>query len=241
VWLKQLPLALTDLSIEERFMSTLKPYRDRGVRTLIWLPLSSRKQRLGAIGFGSIEPKHYDDHTVHFLEQVSGLVAQAINDLLMRQALAAEEEQLRALTALSIQLSERSASTLRALHEERSGLEAVLEINAALAATKLDLKQMFPAIAKSLSRAVAHNTAVINLWNEEQRNYLVFAKGSGEGFEFAPAGMGLSSERAFTTRVLERFPKGAVVRRAELDAAAPRFEVVRNALQAGIVCWCAVP
>lgn len=33
-----------------------------------------------------------DDHTVHFLEQVSGLVTLAINNLLMRQALAGEEE-----------------------------------------------------------------------------------------------------------------------------------------------------
>ena len=29
--------------------------------------------------------------------------------------------------------------------------------------------------------------------------------------------------------------------RAELDAAAPQFEVVQGALNAGIVCWCTVP
>ena len=241
VWSKQLPLTLSDLAIEERFMSTLKPYRDKGVRSLILFPLSSRKQRLGAIGFGSVEPRRYDDHTVHFLEQISGLVTLAIKNLLMRQALGGEEEHLRALTALSIQLSERSAKALRALHEERSRLEAVLEINAALAGTKLDMKQMFPAISRTLSKAVRHDTAVINLWNEEQRNYVVFAKGSDQDSEFAPAGMMLASESAFTTLVLERFPKGAVVRRAELEAAAPQFEIVRNALQAGIVCWCAVP
>jgi formate hydrogenlyase transcriptional activator len=241
VWLKQLPLILSDLNCEERFIKTLKPYRDKGVRSLILLPLSTGKERLGAIGFGSVEPKDYDDHTVHFLEQVSGLVALAVNNLLTRQALAGEEEQLRALTALSIQFSERSANMLRALCDERSALEAVLEINAALAATKLDMKQMFPAVSKSLSRAIAHDTALVNLWSEEESNYLVFAKGSGEGFRFAPAGMVLPAERAFTRQVLDRFPKGAVVRRAELEAAAPRFDVVRGALESGIVCWCAVP
>ena len=241
VWCNQSPLALNDLATEERFVATLKPYRDKGVRSLILLPLTSQKQRLGAIGFGKLEAANYDDHTVHFLEQVAGLVALAISNVLTQQAVGVEEERLRALTAVSIQLSERSARAHRALQEERTRLETVLEINSALAATKLDLKQMFPAIAKSLARALAHDTAVINLWNEEQCNYLVFAKGSGEGFEFAPAGMVLPSESAFTTRVLERFPKGAVVRRAELEAAAPRFEVVRDALQSGIVCWCAVP
>ncbi len=240
VWSKQLPLLLSDLNSEERFTKTLKPYRDKGVHSLILLPLSTGKQRLGAIGFGSVEPKDYDDHTVHYLEQVSSLVALAINNLLSRQALAGEEEQLRALTALSIQLSERSANMLRSLHDERSAIEAVLEINAALAATKLDLKQMFPAVSKSLSRAIPHDTAFINVWNEEECNYLVFAKG-GQEFAFAPAGMVLPAERAFTSQVLERFPNGAVVRRAELEAAAPRFEVVRSALESGIVCWCAVP
>jgi len=114
---------------------------------------------------------------VHFLEQIAGLVGLAISNLLTRQAAASEEEQLRALTAVSLQLSERSIRGHHTLQQERARLETVLEINAALAASKLAMKQMFPAISKSLGRIVPHDVAIINLWNEEQRSYLVFAKG----------------------------------------------------------------
>jgi len=241
VWSKQSSLELHDLAVEKRFISTLQPYRSRGIRSLVLVPLTSQHQRLGTIGFGKIQPQHFDDQTVRFLEQIAGLVALAINNLLTQQAVAGEEEQLRALTAVSIQLSERSAHAHRALRDERSRLETVLEINSALAATRLDMKHMFPAVSKSLSRALSHDTAVINLWDEEQQSYSVFAQGAVNASEFAPAGMVLPSEAAFTTRVLERFPEGTVVRRAELETAAARFAVVRKALQAGIVCWCTVP
>jgi formate hydrogenlyase transcriptional activator len=241
VWSRQMPLVLPDLAVEERFLPSLKRYLAKGVRSLVLVPLTSPSQRLGAIGFGKIEREHFDDQTVHFLEQVAGLVALAISNLLTQQAVAGEEEQLRALTAVSIQLSERSTRAHRALRDERSRLETVLEINAALAATKLDMKQMFPAISKSLSRALPHDTALINLWNEEQQSYVVFAQGAVNASEFAPAGMVLPSEAAFTTRVLEQFPEGTTVRRADLELAAQQFEVVRSALQAGIVCWCTVP
>jgi len=176
-----------------------------------------------------------------FLEQIAGLVALAISNLLTLQAVAGEEEQLRALTAVSIQLSERSIRAHHALRAERARLETVLEINAALAATKLDMQQMFPAVSESLARAVLHDTALINLWNEEQGNYVVFAKARRNGSDFAPSGMVLPSGNSFTAQVLERNPQGTIVRRAELEAVAPQFEIVRNALSAGIVCWCAVP
>ncbi len=80
-----------------------------------------------------------------------------------------------------------------------------------------------------------------NLWNEKQRSYLVFAKGASHESEFAPPGMVLPSDNAFTTQILEKYPQGTVVRRAELEAAAPQFEVVQGALNAGIGCWCTVP
>jgi GAF domain-containing protein len=100
---------------------------------------------------------------------------------------------------------------------------------------------MFPAVSKSLARTVSHDTAVINLGNEERRSYIVFAKGSNNGPDFAPSGMVLPSGESFTAQVLEKNPQGTIVRRAELEAAVPQFEMVRNALKAGIVSWCTVP
>jgi hypothetical protein len=154
--------------------------------------------------FGSSKPSDYENGAARFLEQIAGLVALAISNLLTRQAVAGEEEKLRALTALSIQLSERSIRAHHVLQAERARLETILEINAALAATKLDMQQMFPAVSKSLARAVSHDTAVINLWNEERRSYVVFAEASNNGPDFAPSGMVLPSGKSFTAQVLAK-------------------------------------
>jgi formate hydrogenlyase transcriptional activator len=203
--------------------------------------MSTARRKIGALGFSSTHSKNYDSQTINFLAQITGLAALAVENSLLKEAIAGEEEQLRGLTAASIQLSERSASDYAALREERARLEAILEINVALAGTRLDMKQIFPAISRSLGKAVPHDTAVINLWNEDLCSYLVFAKSNREGSEFAPAGLVLPSQNAFTTQVLDMHPDGAVVQRAELEAVAPQFEVVQSALNAGIVGWCVVP
>jgi GAF domain-containing protein len=241
VWMDQSPLVLEDLDRETRFFSALQRFRSKGLRSIAMLPMTTMGQRLGVLVFGSSNPSDFENGALQFLEPIAGLVGLAISNMLARRAVAGEEEQLRALTAVSIQLSERSVQAHRTLQEERTRLEAVLEINAALAATKLDMRQMFPTISKSLARTVSHDTAVVNLWNEEQRSYVVFAKGSSNGSEFAPQGMVLPSDHAFTSRILETYPLGTIVRRAELEAAAPQFDVVRNSLNAGILCWCIVP
>jgi formate hydrogenlyase transcriptional activator len=237
----QLPLVIQDLNREIRFVTALSVFRAKGLRSIAILPLTTIDQRLGVLVFGSSKPSDYENGAARFLEQIAGLVALAISNLLTRQAVAGEEEKLRALTALSIQLSERSIRAHHVLQAERARLETILEINAALAATKLDMQQMFPAVSKSLARAVSHDTAVINLWNEERRSYVVFAEASNNGPDFAPSGMVLPSGKSFTAQVLAKNPQGTIVRRAELEAAAPQFELVRNALKAGIVSWCTAP
>jgi len=237
----QAPLVLNDLNLETRFGAALSMFRSQGLRSIAILPLTTIDQRLGVLVFGSSKPSDFENGAARFLEQIAGLVALAISNLLTRQAVADEEEQLRALTAVSIQLSERSIRAHHALQGERVRLETILEINAALAATKLDMQQMFPAISESLARAVSHDTAVINLWNEDRQNYVVFAKANVNGSDFAPSGMVLPSRKSFTEQVLQRNPQGTIVRRAELEAVAAEFEVVGSALKAGIVCWGTAP
>ena len=78
---------------------------------------------------------------------------------------------------------------------------------------------MFPAISDSLSRVVAHDTAVVNLWDEERQSYTVLVPANTASSEFAPAGMVLEAEDSFTPRILETHPQGTVVRRAEMAAA----------------------
>jgi GAF domain-containing protein len=106
--MKQSPLVLEDLHRETGFSGTLPMFRSRGLRSIAVLPMTTMGQPLGVIAFGSDKPSDFTNGAVHFLEQITGLVGLAISNLLTRQAVAGEEEQLRALTAVSIQLSERS-------------------------------------------------------------------------------------------------------------------------------------
>lgn len=123
VVINQLPLVLEDLNREIRFVTALAMFRSKGLRSMAILPLTTIDQRMGVLVFGSSKPSDFENGAARFLEQIAGLVALAISNLLTRQAVAGEEEQLRALTAVSIQLSERSIRAHHALRAERARLE----------------------------------------------------------------------------------------------------------------------
>jgi GAF domain-containing protein len=98
----QAPLVLNDLNRETRFGAALSMFRSQGLRSIAILPLTTIDQCLGVLVFGSSKPSDFENGAARFLEQIAGLVALAISNLLTRQAVAGEEEQLRALTAVSI-------------------------------------------------------------------------------------------------------------------------------------------
>ncbi len=113
VWMNQSSLVIGDLIRETRFPGALQMFHSKGLRSVAMLPMTSTSQRLGVLVFGSFKPSDYENGAVHFLEQIAGLVGLAISNLLTRQAAASEEEQLRALTAVSLQLSEQHSGAPR--------------------------------------------------------------------------------------------------------------------------------
>jgi GAF domain-containing protein len=95
-------LVLNDLNRETRFGAALSMFRSQGLRSIAILQLTTIDQCLGVLVFGSSKPSDFENGAARFLEQIAGLVALAISNLLTRQAVAGEEEQLRALTVVSI-------------------------------------------------------------------------------------------------------------------------------------------
>jgi formate hydrogenlyase transcriptional activator len=156
VWSQQQPLVVSDLQVDERFRTVLDLYASRGFRSLIVLPMTTARRRLGTLCFGSTQATQYDDEVLYFLERLASLVGLALENSLsldvsvLKKALRSEEEQLRDLAALRLQLSERTAAAYEALRREQEQLETVLEIQTALASSRLDLRQMFPAITAPL-------------------------------------------------------------------------------------------
>jgi formate hydrogenlyase transcriptional activator len=242
VWAQQQPLVLEDLDmVSNGFGDIIESYKSQGMRSLIILPMTTGRRRLGALGFGAPEPTHYDEATAGFLQRLAGLAALALENAITREAVDREDERLRALTQISIQLCERSVQEHKTLQKERERLETVLEINAALSSSRLDLKQIFPAISSCLGKAVPHDAAVVNLWNDDGGFYETRALGSNQPEAFSPWGWRAPGSETVANTILKKSPDGAVIRREELENFSQRFVITKQALDAGLVCWCLAP
>lgn len=141
VWQHQQPLVCTNLEQETRFPKVMPMIRQAGIRSLCIVPLTSARERLGAMGVGSLEDHHYGQAEIDFLEQVARQVAVAVeNTLNLEHAQQAEQEMRR--------------------QYERERL--MLEINNAVV-SHLSLRDLLKAISLSLRRVIPHDAALLTL------------------------------------------------------------------------------
>lgn len=141
LWQHQQPLVCTNLEQETRFPKVMPMIRQAGIRSLCIVPLTSARERLGAMGVGSLEDHHYGQAEIDFLQQVAKQVAVAVeNTLNFQRAHQAEEEARRRF--------------------ERERL--MLEINNAVV-THLSLRDLLKAISLSLRRIIPHDASLLTL------------------------------------------------------------------------------
>jgi len=136
VWQNQEPLIIHDLNEETRFPVT-EAIRDRAVRSLCVLPLTTAQQRLGVLGVWSDEPGTYDSQDLEFAQLVASHIAVAVGAQCYQHKLARERE--------------------------RS--ELLLEVNNMLVAN-LDLRELVSAVSVCLQRVLPHDLAGIALFDE---------------------------------------------------------------------------
>ncbi len=96
VYHHQQPLIIPSLDSETRFAAVAEMLKNRGVRSVCVLPLTTVHRRLGGLAFGSIEADAYSEEEVNFLSFVANQVALAVDDALNFDALQHAEEALRA-------------------------------------------------------------------------------------------------------------------------------------------------
>lgn len=141
VWQHQQPLICQNLDQETRFPQVMPMIRQAGIRSLCIVPLTSARERLGAMGVGSLENHHYGQVEIDFLQQVARQVAVAVeNTLNFERAHQAEQEMRR--------------------QYERERL--MLEINNAVV-SHLSLRDLLKAISLSLRRVIPHDAALLTL------------------------------------------------------------------------------
>ncbi|OQW35367.1 MAG: hypothetical protein A4E19_00905 [Nitrospira sp. SG-bin1] len=107
VWQGQQPLLVPNLADEQRWPMVIGHMKEDGTESFCFVPLTTARGRLGAMGFLSLQKEAYSDKDIEFLQQVAQQVAVAVENALafhqiaeLKDKLAKEklylEEELRA-------------------------------------------------------------------------------------------------------------------------------------------------
>jgi formate hydrogenlyase transcriptional activator len=95
VYQHQQPLIIPSLDAETRFPAVAEMLKNRGVRSVCTLPLTTVHRRLGGLALGSLEADAYSSEEVSFLSLVANQVALAVDDALNFDASQHATEALR--------------------------------------------------------------------------------------------------------------------------------------------------
>ena len=216
VWTHQQPLTVNDLAEEHRFPKLMSILRENGVQSFCAVPLTTVQRRLGAMGFGSLQQRTYQDADLRFMQQVAKQVAVAVDNAFNSEAALAYQRQLA---------------------RERDRQRLLLEVNNAVI-SHLELRQLLKAISVSLSRVVPHDLAGFALFDFEKQQLSAHALDFPRNQDFVETGDAIPLEgtpegRAFTSR------QTVLIRK--LDSAEFPAAIVRRAEAAGLNSGCAVP
>jgi PAS domain S-box-containing protein len=96
VYHHQQPLIIPSLDAETRFPAVVEMLKNRGVRSVCALPLTTVHRRLGGLAVGSTKLDAYSSEEVKFLSLVANQVALAVDDALNFDASQRAKEALRA-------------------------------------------------------------------------------------------------------------------------------------------------
>jgi formate hydrogenlyase transcriptional activator len=97
----QEPLVIPSVDSEDRFPEMMQILRDRGIRSICALPLSTAHRRLGSLMIASSCPFTYKDEDVRFLSLVVDQIALAMDDSLNFQDSKRAQERLELLLDLT--------------------------------------------------------------------------------------------------------------------------------------------
>lgn len=94
VWQTQQPLIVPDLADERRWPKVMGHMSEDGTKSFCFVPLTTARGRLGAMGFMSLQEEAYSDADLEFLDQVAKQVAVAVENALAFQQIAELKDKL---------------------------------------------------------------------------------------------------------------------------------------------------
>jgi formate hydrogenlyase transcriptional activator len=145
VWRDQQPLIIRDLDQDTRF-PTAQILRDKNIKSVCCLPLSTVHQRLGTLNLWSEEAGAYDTFDLKFAQLVTSQIAVAVEAQFYREQLA----------------------------HERDRSQLLLQVNNTLV-SNLNLRELLKSISGSLGAVMPHEAAALTLYDESLNQLRVAA------------------------------------------------------------------
>jgi formate hydrogenlyase transcriptional activator len=220
VWESQQPLMVEDVAAEKRFPKLMSILRESGVRSYCTVPLTSPMRRLGAMSFGTVQKRTFQETEIHFMQRVARQVAVSVDNVLHEASARQAQQQLA---------------------HERDRVRLLLEVNNAVV-SHLNLDKLFPAVSECLRRVVQHDGSALVLVDETNRRFRVqvlqFAKNESfieEGNVASDCCAQPPSGIAITTR------KPAVFSEKDLEDLCSKSPVAQRLVAEGVKAFCSIP
>jgi formate hydrogenlyase transcriptional activator len=211
VWTHQRPLTVNDLSQEQRFPKLMSMLRENGVKSFCTVPLTTAHRRLGAMGFGSLQSRTYQDADLQFMQQVAKQVAVAIDNALNSDQLA----------------------------RERDRQELLLKVNNAVVA-HLDLDDLFTAVSACLRTVIQHDGSSLLLHNADTGQWRIHVLDFTNNESFIEEGGNKDCPASPSCRAIAT-GKPAVFREQDLKDMAESSPIAKELLDRGVKSFCSVP
>ncbi|TKB69472.1 MAG: GAF domain-containing protein [Nitrospira sp.] len=94
VWQQQQPLLVPKLAEESRWPTVIGHMKEDGTESFCFVPLTTARGQLGAMGFMSLQQASYSGSDIEFLQQVAQQVAVAVENALAFQQIAELKDKL---------------------------------------------------------------------------------------------------------------------------------------------------
>jgi formate hydrogenlyase transcriptional activator len=218
VWKTQQPLTVDDVAQERRFPALTAMLRENGVQSFCAVPLTTAQRRLGAMGFGSLRRRMYQDGEIGFMQQVAKQVAIAVENPLNY---------------------ERAEFSQAQLARERDRQRLLLEVNNAIVA-HLDLDDLFAAVSSCLRKVIQHDGSSLLLCDEVTGEWRIRVLDFATNESFIERGR---TDEATWTPCCAAIETGrpAVFRERDLLEKSAISEITRRLLASGVKSFCSAP
>jgi formate hydrogenlyase transcriptional activator len=174
VFESQQALVVPDLDQETRFPAMVEVLKREGIGSVCLLPLATAQRKVGVLGFGRFEKRHYLTAELEFMQQVARQVAVAVDNA---------------------RNYERAQKYRQQLADERDRLRVLLDINNAII-SNLDLRELFAAIAAALRRVMHHEYTSLALYDAKKNVMRLRALDFPQGLGFIKEEMEVEIERS---------------------------------------------